>query len=307
MPALSGPDAAASRRLGLLAVSVATMVWATGIVIVKWSSLPGLTFAMCRLWAGSLISIVALLVTRRRVSWATFKACGLGGVFFAADIGLGFSAVKLTSIANVAVIGTLSPVVIAVVSALRLKERISRRDAMLVGVSFLGVLVVAVGSSGTPSWSGVGDLLAVLGIGSWTAYWFFSRHARRSAGPIEYFACVMFAAAAVMTPVALLVQGVPHTLAVRDLAAVGAVALFPGFVGHSLVIWSHAHVESWRSSLITQCNPVLTSILAWIALGEPITPIVALGGAVVIGATASVIVRAARRDALPADVADQAT
>jgi drug/metabolite transporter (DMT)-like permease len=270
-------------------------LWSTGTVIAKWSSLSGLSFAMFRLWAGAVVSLVALLATRRRLRWSVFRATALGGVIFAADIGLHFTSVKLTSVADVALIGALAPVVITITSATLLHERVARRDALLVAASFLGVVVVAVGSSGSPSFSLVGDLLAVAGIGTWSAYWFFSRPARHDVPAIEYFASVMIAGAIVITPVTLLVEGLPSMPSGSDWAAVWAVALFPGFMGHTLVIWSHRHVESWRSALITQCTPVISALLAWAVLGEAVPALVAFGGAVVIASTGAVIVGAARR------------
>ena len=290
-------DERAARRLGLLAVWVATFAWAWGYILVKWSTLDGLHFAMFRLWAGAAISCASLLVTGRRLTWAIFRACALGGVFFAADIGVGFTAIKHTTIADVAVIGALAPVAIVILSARRLNERIGARDRILVAVAFLGVVVVAIASSGLPSWSPFGDLLAACGIFTWSAYWFFSRKVRDRVDPLVYFACVMIAAALVMTPTAVLVSGVPAWPSARDWFAVWGLALIPGFVGHTLVIWSHGHVESWRSALITQTSPVITVALAWIVLGEALTPGVVVGGALVIVATGAVLVGAARRDA----------
>jgi drug/metabolite transporter (DMT)-like permease len=89
--------------------------------------------------------------------------------------------------------------------------------------------------------------------------------------------------------VALLVEGVPTGVAGRDVFAFVAVALFPGFVGHTLVIWSHKHVASWLSALITQVSPVITAVLAWLVLGEAIPAVAALGGAITVGATMAVI------------------
>ena len=167
---------------------------------------------------------------------------------------------------------------------------------MLVGLSFIGVVVVAIASSGLPSWSPVGDLLAACGIGTWSAYWFFSRHVRERADPIVYFACVMLAAAVVMTPTAFLLAGVPAWPAARDWFAIVGVALVPGFVGHTLVIWSHRHVDSWLSALITQSSPVITVTLAWVLLGEALPPLAIVGGAIVLVATGVVLVAAARKD-----------
>src|SRR3990172_4322707 len=195
------------RRRGIAAVWLATFLWAWGPVLVKWSSLPGPTFAMLRLWVGVLVSFVAIAATGRRFTWTAFRACGIGGVLFAADIGLGFTAVKITTVADVALIGALAPVVIVLVSARRLHERITMRSWALVGASFSGVVIVALASAGLPSGSLAGALT--------------------------------------MTPVALVANGVPNAVSASDAFAVVAVALLPGFVGHTLVIWSHRHVASW--------------------------------------------------------------
>ena len=295
------PELDPLRRRGIAAVWLATFVWAWGPVLVKWSDLPGPTFAMLRLWTGVVISFTAIVATRRRFSWAAFRACAAGGVLFAADIGLGFTAVKLTTVADVALIGTLATVVIVLVSSLRLGERVTLRSWSLVGASFLGIVIVAVASAGLPSWSLAGDVMALLGVGTWTTYWFFSRHVRERYDPIIYFACVMLAGALTMTPVALLTNGVPTDVAAADLLAVATVALLPGFVGHTLVIWSHKHVASWLSALITQVSPVITVVLAWLVLGESIPPAAVVGGAIVVGATMAVIgldARSARAERL---------
>jgi drug/metabolite transporter (DMT)-like permease len=300
---LARTDERTAKRLGIAAVWVAMFAWAWGYVLVKWSTLDGLVFAMFRLWAGAAISCVAMLLTGRRLSWDVFRACALGGVIFAADIGLGFTAVKHTTIADVTLIGALAPVVIVIGSAWRLHERVTPRDWALVAASLVGVIVVVIGSSGLPSWSRFGDLLAACGIATWTAYWFFSRGIRHRVDPIVYFACVMIAGAVVMTPAVLVTSGVPAWPSSQDWAAIWGCALVPGFIGHTLVIWSHGHVESWRSALITQSQPVIAVVLAWIVLGEPITPLVVAGGAIVVAATGAVLVSAARRDARSEDAA----
>jgi drug/metabolite transporter (DMT)-like permease len=297
MAVLALSDERSLRRVGIAAVWAATFAWAWAYVLVKWSTLDGLQFAMFRLWAGVVISCGAMLLTGWRVSWSVLRTCAVGGVVLAADIGLGFTAIKHTTIADVALITALAPVAIVIVSARRLHERVTRRDWMLVAISFSGVSVVVIASSGLPSWSLFGDLLAVCSIVTWSAYWFFSRSVRDRVDPIAYLGCVMLAAAIVMTPAALIAGGVPAWPSAHDWVAIWSVALVPGFIGQTLLIWSHGHVESWRSALITQCLPVMAVILAWIVLGEPITPLVVVGGAVVVAATGAVLVSAARRDA----------
>jgi drug/metabolite transporter (DMT)-like permease len=285
------------RTAAILAVSAATFVWGSVGVLIKTTSISGLSFAMYRLWAGVLVHLVALGVTRRRLSWNTFKACAPGGVLFALDISLGFSAVKLTTVANVAIIGALSPIMILFVTGRLFGERVGRRELWLAGASFCGVVIVAVGASGSPAWSPLGDALALASTISWTAYWLFSKRARATASALEYMTSVMIAGALAVTPVALLVGGLPPASPdARDWAVLATITLLPGMTGHLLVAWSHRHVEAWLSALITQCVPVVSAVTAWLALGEPLNAVMVAGGLIVLTATAAVIVDTARRE-----------
>jgi drug/metabolite transporter (DMT)-like permease len=286
-------------RRGVAAVWLATFIWAWGPVLVKWSDLPGATFAMYRLWVGVTISFVVIAATRRRLSIAALRACAAGGLLFAADLAIGFIAVKRTTIADVALITALAPIAIMLVSAFRLHERVTTRSWVLVAASFAGVVVVAVASSGRPSWSLAGDLLASASIVTWSSYWFFSRHVRERFDPIVYFACVQLVAALAVTPFAFAVDGAPAGFAARDVFAFVTVAALPGFVGHTLVIWSHRHVASWLSALITQVSPVITAGLAWLVLAERVPALAALGGALTVGATMAVIALDARSVSAP--------
>jgi drug/metabolite transporter (DMT)-like permease len=285
------------RTAAIVAVSATTAVWGGVGVLIKISSLSGLTFAMYRLWLGVAIHLIALAVTRRRLSWATFRACALGGVLFGADISLSFNAVKLTTIANASIIGALSPVLIMLVAGRTFGERVGRPEAALVGLSFVGVVLVALGSAGSPAWSPLGDALALMSTLSWTSYWVFSKRARATVPALQYMSSVILAAALTVTPVALLVGGVPPASPQpKDWAILVTVALIPGTTGHLLVAWSHRHVESWLSALITQCSPVVAAVSAWWVLGEPLTILTVLGAAAVLGATGLVIVRTSRRE-----------
>ena len=286
------------RNLAIAAVATATVIWGSIGVLVKTTAITGLTFAMYRLWLGVAIHLVALAVTRRRLPWVTFRACAFGGVLFATDIALGFSAVKLTTVANAALIGALAPVLIVLASARWLGEQVGRREAVLTAVSFGGIVVVAVGSAGSPAWSPIGDLLAFVSTLTWTGYWFFSRRARVRASALEFMTSVMIAGALWITPIALIRDGVPPASpSSHDWAVLLLVALIPGAVGHMLVAWSHRHVESWLSALVTNCVPVIAAITAWIVVDEALTPVVAIGGAVVLCATGLIVVgsRAAER------------
>ena len=294
------------RSLGILAVSATTVVWSLVPLILKSTDMPGLAFAVYRLWFGVLVYVAVFAIRRQRLSAATIRACALGGVFFAADIGLTFSAFSLTSAANATIIGALSPVLITLAAARWFGERVDRRDMALVGASFAGVVVVAVASRGSEATSAIGNLCAALSVISWTAYWLFSKRSRTTTTALEYIATVMLVAAITITPFTIvfwLVTGMSLSPpSGQDWLWIWIVTLVPGATGHLLVAWSHQHVEAWLSALITQSQPVIASVAAWIVLGESLTPLAIAGGLVVMGATAVIVVRGARRGPEPEDV-----
>jgi drug/metabolite transporter (DMT)-like permease len=50
--------------------------------------------------------------------------------------------------------------------------------------------------------------------------------------------------------------------------------------------------------------PVVASVAAWIVLGEPLTPLIAVGGLTVLAATAVIVIRVSRREAGEADAGE---
>lgn len=289
------------RSRGIAALSLVTVIWGLVPLIFKETDMPILSFATYRLWVGVLIYAVVFGVTGRRLTWGIVKACALGGVLFAGDVALTFSAFRLTSIANATIIGALAPVFITLGAARWFGERVQRRDLAMVGASFVGVALVAVGSTGSPTWSPLGNAFAVASVITWTFYWLFSKRVRASIGALEYMASVMLVAAACMTCLAV-VFGQSLALPTRtDWGWIWLVAIFPGFIGHSLVSWSHRHLEAWFGSLLLQCQPVVATVAAFVILGERPGPVTIAGGAVVVLATGVIVVGSGRRGTSPDD------
>jgi drug/metabolite transporter (DMT)-like permease len=245
---------------------------------------------------GVLVFAAVFVFTGRRLRWATLRTCALGGVIFTADVACSFLAFRLTSVADATIIGALAPVCIMIGAAKWFGERVERRDMVFVGLSLVGVSVVAIGSAGAPSFSGWGELFAVASVFTWTAYWLFSKQARSGVGALEYMTSVMLVAAILMTIVALVSgEGLEPPPTAMDWVWIWCITLGAGAIGHVLLAWSHRHVEAWLGSLITQCMPVVSSVAAWVLLGETLTPMTIVGGMIVLAATAAILVRSRSR------------
>ncbi len=278
------------RSLGIMAVSAATIAWGLVPLVLKEVRMPTLAFASWRLGFGAVVYGIALVATGRRLHWATIKRCAPGGLIFALDIGLSFSAFRLTSVANATIIGALAPVTIAIGASRWFGERLGRRDIGFMVASIAGVAMVAVGSTGSPTWSPLGDAFAAAGVISWTAYWLFSKRARLATPALEYMTTVMLVAFIAMTTVTALAGISLAPPQGQDWLWIFLVVLIPGAIGHLLVAWSHQHVEAWLGSVILQCQPLVASVAAWIVLGETLTPLTIVGGIVVLAATVAIVV-----------------
>jgi drug/metabolite transporter (DMT)-like permease len=253
--------------------------------------MPTMAFASYRLWFGVVIYGIALVAAGRRLSWSTIRLSALGGLVFAADVSLSFNAFRLTTVANATIIGALAPVFIALGASRWFAERFGRRDLLFMVASLVGVVMVALGSRGSPAHSLAGDLCAAASTISWTAYWLYSKKVRRSVATLDYLATVMLVAAICVTA-ATAISGIslapPHGM---DWAWALLLAAIPGAVGHLGVAWSHGNVEAWLGSLITQGQPVVGSAAAWIILGESLTLLTIAGGVIVLISTAVIAVR----------------
>ncbi len=288
--AASGPRAT---RLGLAAVLVPIAAFSLMNLVVKVVDTPPIVFAFYRLWIGSAVMLILLAALHRRLSWATVRRAAVSGVLFGANICFFFSALRLTSIADVLIVAALQPALTLLVAGPMFGERVTAHDVVWTTVSLAGVVLVIVGSSGTPVWSWKGDLFAVGALLAWTTYWILSKRVRQDVPAIEYMTAVTIVAALSVTPVAML-SGQSFHLRWSD----GAWLLL--FVagaqgGHSLLAWSHAQVDVSISSLLILIEPVLSPVAALVILGEPLPAVSIVGVLITVVAVGMVIGRATRQ------------
>ncbi len=279
-------------RLGVIAVVGPIAAFAVMNVIVKIVRAPALTIAFYRLWMGVLIMLVVVRLTGRRLTWKILGRAVPSGVLFGLNLALFFSALKRTSIADVLIIAALQPAITLFVAGPLFGERVTAHEVFWTAVSLGGVVLVILGSSGTPAWSLEGDLLAGGALLAWTTYWLLSKRVRREVPAIEYMTAVTIGAAVFMTPV-WLVSGQSRTMRWQDWAWV---LLFVGGAqaGHSLLAWSHAQVDVSISSLLILVEPVISPVAALIVLGERL-PALSIGGGLLAILAVGVVIRRATR------------
>jgi drug/metabolite transporter (DMT)-like permease len=291
-PTVATPPVRAT-RIGVLAISLSVVGWAITNILVKITKVEGLAFVFYRLWAGAVIMLLVCAVLRRPLTWPKIKAAAPGGALFGFNVALFVSAIKLTGVADVLIIQAVQPALTLMVAGPLFGERITRSDVGWTLASIGGVVLVVLGSSGTPSFSLRGDVLAVFSLLVWTVYFLVSKRARRDVPAIEYMTVVTVMSAVLVTPVVLVSGQSLGGWRWQDVVMLAAF-LVAAQGGHVLVAWAHAQVDVSISTLVILAQPIIAVAAAAVILNEEVTLLEVLGGVVVMVAV-SVIVRRATR------------
>ena len=229
--------------------------------------------------------------------WALVTASGvLLGAHFVAWI----ASVNLTTVASASVLVTTSPVFIAILGALVLKERTSRRVVAGIVVAVAGAVMIAVGEGGDGGARPDATLGNVLALGAAlvvSVYLLIGRAVRQRTSFLAYFVPVN-AFAAVTTVVACLLTGTPLGLPAPALLICLAIALGPGLLGHGSFTVALGYLPAAFLGLLTLAEPVVASALALVLFEERPAPLALAGIVVVILAIGTVVVS---RSGAPAD------
>ncbi len=293
MPAAAGAASVEDHPwLPVAGVAFAVVCWGLGGVAVKSIDASAVTIAFWRMWIAAPSMVLFLYATGGRLTIAGLKRSLFGGLLFAGQIGLFFEAVQRTSVVNAQLISAMQPALVLLVAGKMFGERVTRHDIGWTAVAFVGVAVVLLASSGQPEVSPLGNLLAFGNLFLWTIYFLEVKRVREAGmGAIEYMAGVMLIAAVVFTPYALLAAndlvGAIHG---TDWLWILFIVLVPGWGGHVVMGWAHKYVDVKISSLMTLGVPVVSAVAAWVLLDENMTVGQLVGGALVLGALAVIVV-----------------
>jgi len=278
------------RVAGLFAASASVVVWGFSSVLVKEvHGVGGGAISFHRLWIGASLTSLAFLVTGGRFTWRLVRLSLPGGVAFALDILLFFTAVKETSVTNATIIGALQPVLVLCIASRLFGERPRLSDAFWAALAIGGAVVVVTGSAAGGAATAHGDLIAVGALIAWTWYFVASKRARTSLTSFQYLAGLSLVAAAALTPVVLLSGERIAVPEVKGWLTIVAIAVINGALGHFLMNWAHGHVPIVVLSLLTLAIPVFASASAALFIHESVTLAQAAGMAVVIGALSIVV------------------
>ena len=149
-------------RLGAAAVLSAVLIWGFTNTLIKVSPLPALTFAVDRLWLGTLLLLCALFATRRRLSRADVWSSAPGGALLGIAL-VGVGVYVLFRVAPQRPLGSSRDVAIGAVVAIVLW--------VLFTVALSAYYAISGGSSA------YGPLMSIIALLVWASLTAFALHA----------------------------------------------------------------------------------------------------------------------------------
>jgi drug/metabolite transporter (DMT)-like permease len=210
-------------------------------------------------------------------------AAGCVLVLFANQLCFVYALDLTTATTTALLFGTL-PIWTGLLARLGGVERMSLRFWLAAGLSFAGVVLVAVGSGGSVSTSLAGDALAVGGAATWAAYSVAIAPLMRRYSPFRLSAVFLLG-----VTVPLLLVGAPsirhQDWSLGWLAWLGFAFAVLGPLVLTNLLWFTAidRVGPSRASLFANLQPVLAAIVALVVLSEEITRLEMAGGLALAG------------------------
>jgi DME family drug/metabolite transporter len=283
----------------LASIFVAAVLWGTvGVstrLLFSIADTTALSVAFCRL----ALSLPALGVasagllgrTQIRAKPVQFLAMASIGVMLALYQVCFFGALQRVGVA-VATLVTLctAPILVAVLSALLLRERPSTRVMLALGAALIGTLLLASpgDAAGPAADTLTGVLLALGSAAGYALVALLSRSVARQCHPLLSVTVGFGVGALVLLP-AMLADG-PRL----DFPPLGwAVLVYLGFVptalGYVLFTRGMRTTSATVASTATLVEPLTATALAWLLFGEQIGPLGLIGGALLLGAMVSLL------------------
>jgi drug/metabolite transporter (DMT)-like permease len=215
-------------------------------------------------------------------TWADRGMLILPGVILAVDLITWHLSITITSVANATLLANLAPVFVTIIGVLFMGAAVTR---VFVGGLLLAIVGVVI-LKGGPAALGQGDLLgdggAVLAAVAYALYILAIGRLRTRFDTVRIMLWSTASAAVCLFPFGFFVEGHLMPTTAYGWAMVFGLAFISHASGQVAITYALAYLPAAFSSLTLLLQPVVAAILAWILLSEPIGPMQAVGGLVVL-------------------------
>jgi drug/metabolite transporter (DMT)-like permease len=283
-----------SRALPYAAVALAASSWGAWALIIRH------TDAICAMPAALESAIVMAVVTivaggmslrdrvARRRSWKAWVYVAWFGVGDVLNVLLFFAAYKLT-IAVAVLTHYMTPIFVALMAPIVLRERMTGQTRFAIALSFFG-LAVMLGPAAAMSGSAAVWASAALGTASAV---FYASNVLVNKFIVEAFSAsqAMFwhGVVATLLGVALVPPAAWGMIDPTAASFLAVAAIGPGALGGVLFVWGLRRMPAAHASTLTLLEPLVSVLLGWLVLGERVGAMAMLGGALILAGSVTVM------------------
>jgi drug/metabolite transporter (DMT)-like permease len=279
-----------------LALGLAVVSASTSSVLIRFAQeqAGSLAIAAYRLGFATLIVLPVLLLRYRaevsRYTTLQVRLIVLSGIFLALHFATWITSLEFTTVASSVVLVQTTPLLVAVLSPLTLKESITRFLLIGLVVSTIGTVVIGLGDicvggqcPGLLSGSALkGDALAFAGAVAGAGYVLVGRRVRREISLIPYIG-IAYGTAALVLAIWAVGAGQEMTGFSRQTWLwMALLAVFPQLIAHSTYNWALRYLAAATVSLALLGEPVASTLLAYLYLDETPTMLRIFGGMLVL-------------------------
>jgi drug/metabolite transporter (DMT)-like permease len=273
--------APSARALGALAVLGVVIAFSLSSTLVKRAESPGVLVAFWRLTIVSLVWNAYLWTTGRRVTMRHVRQAFVPGVFFGVNLATFFVGATHNSVANAALIGSLSPFLIVPLGAKLFREYIHPRALLFALVAFGGVVIVLLSAPALGDASVLGNVFGVLAMLLWTGYVVSTRHFRRDMDVATFMATVSPIAALAVLPLAIL-NGDVFGLSSTGWTYMLVLTFLTGVAAHGLMVFAQKSIQIGTIGIAQVIQPALAVVWSFLLLDERLRHWQIIGIAIVV-------------------------
>ncbi|MBE0343688.1 DMT family transporter, partial [Paenibacillus sp. 28ISP30-2] len=184
---------------------------------------------------------------------------------------LWMGSLRLTTVASSTVIMTLEPILVMLGSFLFFRTGTNRAMLIGMGLAFVGSLAIGAGDFHASGQALLGDALSFLGMVAVSIHMLMGKHLREHLSAFVYNLWV-FAIAATSLALYNVINTIPFTgYAPREWGLFLLLAIVPTLFGHYLFNWLLKYINATAVSMAVLGEPVISSLLAWVLLGEKLS------------------------------------
>jgi drug/metabolite transporter (DMT)-like permease len=275
---------------GALAVAGVVVAFSLSSTLVKRAESPGVLVAFWRMTTVSVVWNAYLWSTGRRVTRSHLRQALVPGVFFGLNLATFFAGATHNSVANAALIGSLSPFLIVPLGARLFGEWHDPRALVFALVAFGGVGIVLFSAPPNGDASLRGNVFGALAMLLWTGGVVSTRHFRRDMDVATFMATVSPIAAVAVLPLALL-QGDVLGLSGRGWAYTLLLTFLTGVAAHGLLVFAQKTIQIGTIGIAQVVQPALAVVWSYLLLDEHLRRWQVIGIAIVISGLLAFLVR----------------